>query len=143
METRQDWTEATPLEPAASARAGSDDPRDEMPPATANPPPPPPDLSRTPAADLARSAATSTNPWLQAEVLEELAQRRADETLATALTLLRAGRPDVRLVAADAVKDLGQEEAVPPLRAALQQEPDPTVRLAIQEALAGLEDPAR
>lgn len=91
--------------------------------------------------DLIEMARTTSDRWLKTDVVEELAVRRAREGIPLMVGLLRDGDREVRLVSVNALAELGADDHVQAVRAALAVETDLAVHGALEEALHELDRP--
>jgi hypothetical protein len=87
---------------------------------------------------LAEQARQEPDPGLKQDIVDELIDREAPETLDTLLHLLNDPDPELREYAADGLDEIGDERAIPALQSALSSEPEEFVRDAILFALEGL-----
>jgi hypothetical protein len=116
------------LAPASYVRDGDEAPRRE----------PRPALATLPPDDLVGLARSTSDPWLEADVIETLAARKVLAGVPAIAERLQDVDRDVRRVAADALAELGDDRALPALPDALRTESDPRVRGVLAEAIAEL-----
>lgn len=83
---------------------------------------------------------TTSEPGLRADLIEELAARRAPDSGRVIAQLLTEQDGDIRRVAADALAEIGDPGTLPDLTAALTRERDGRVRIALVEAIDELRD---
>jgi HEAT repeat protein len=88
---------------------------------------------------LAEHARVERDGMLKIDIVDELIDRQAPQTLDTLLFLLGDTDPDVREASADGLDELGDQRAIPALHDALRAEADEFVRDAILFALTSLD----
>jgi HEAT repeat protein len=88
---------------------------------------------------LAQHARVERDGMLKIDMVDELIDRQAPQTLDTLLFLLGDTDSDVREAAADGLDELGDKRAIPALHDALRAESDEFVRDAILFALTSLD----
>lgn len=130
-------------DPEKSPAAGSPVPVTVRPPLPAVPPsaiealpePPRPVVRGRPVSELVTLAHVTDDPWVKADIIEELTDRKAREAIPEIAWLLRDSDDSVRHVAADALAQLGADEQVGALRMALASETNARARRSIEQAL--------
>jgi HEAT repeat protein len=83
---------------------------------------------------------SSTDPWLRADALDELAARRTPDVVPEIVPALGDPDREVRRIASDSLAELGDPAALGPLHLALNHERDPAVRAELAEAIDELRD---
>jgi len=90
--------------------------------------------------ELAAILRSSTDPWLRADAIDELASRRTSDVVPEIAPALDDPDREVRRIASDSLAELGDPAALAALHLALHHERDPTVRAEMAEAIDELRE---